>query len=371
MSAAPRVLGLRELNRALLERQMLLRRTRVPALDAVEHLVGLQAQEPRDPYVALWTRLDRFRAQALAEPMTERRAVRMTLHRGTLHLVTARDAVALRALIQPGIARTVLGSSPVRKVFKSADVDELLAFLRSELEREPRTRAQLVEAIHERWPRRDASSLGYAMYLLPTVQATPRGVWGKGGRSAFTTMEHWLGRSPDAQADPADMVLRYLGAFGPATPADAQYWCGVAGMRELFERLRPRLRTFRDERGRELFDVPGAPLPNPDTDAPVRFLPEYDNIVLGHKDRSRIVPQGSIPMWTEVGWGTVLVDGSVAARWKAEIAEEASTLRIESFRTISRADRAAASEEGNRLLAFLAPDVGRRDVRLAAASRWS
>ena len=146
---------------------MLLRRRRVDALDAVERLVGMQAQVPRDPYVALWSRLDRFRPERLAEPLAERRAVRMTLLRGTLHLVTADDALALRPLLQPVVERTLYGSSPLRTVAGSVDVDELLAMFEDLFAEGPRTRAQLVAAIAERWPERDASSLGYAMYPAP------------------------------------------------------------------------------------------------------------------------------------------------------------------------------------------------------------
>ncbi len=167
-------------------------------------------------------------------------------------------------------------------------------------------------------------------------------------------MEAWLGASPDPAADVETLVVRYLAAFGPATPADVQYWSGVPGLPEVFERLRPRLRTVRDEDGRELFDVPRAPLPDPDVPAPVRFLPEYDNVVIGHKDRTRIVLEG-IPRWTEVGWGSVLVDGMVAARWRLVEAKTAATLRIEPFRRLTREERAETREEAGRLAAFLAP----------------
>jgi len=362
--ARTRVLSRRALNRALLERQMLLRRRRVAVLDAVERLVGMQAQVPRDPYVALWSRLDRFRTEALAEAIADRRAVRLTLHRGTLHLATVSDALSLRPVIQPVIERTLYGSSPLRKAVGSIELAELLAFLRALLMERPRTRAELVRAIGERWPDLDASSLGYAMYLLPTVQVTPRGLWGRTGPSAFTTLERWVGRSPSTAAEPDEMILRYLKAFGPSTRADAQSWSGLPGMREVLERLQPGLRTFRDEGGRVLFDVPRAPLPDPDAPAPVRFLPEYDNVVLAHKDRGRIVPP-DVPQWTEVGWGTVLIDGSVTARWKMERADDTATLRIEPFRRLARAEEAETTEEGTRLLSFLAPEIGSRDVRLA------
>jgi hypothetical protein len=357
----PRVLSARALNRALLERQLLLRRRRMPPLDAVERLVALQSQVPRDPYVALWSRVERFRAETVSDALEERRALRMTLLRGTLHLVTARDAVALRALVQPAIERVIYGSSPLRTAAGSVDTDELLGALRGWLEERPRSRSELVQEIAARWPKADADPLGFAMYALPTLQVTPRGLWRRSGRPAFTTMEAWLGASPDPGADVETLVRRYLAAFGPATPADAQYWSGVPGLGEVFERMRPRLRTVRDEDGRELLDVPRAPLPDPGLPAPVRFLPEYDNVVIGHKDRTRIVPDG-IPRWSEVGWGSVLVDGFGAARWRLFEDRAAATLRIEPFRRLTSPERAEIGEEAGRLGAFLAPGA---DVRVA------
>jgi hypothetical protein len=361
-----RVLTKRALNRALLERQLLLRRRRIPALEAVERLVALQSQVPRDPYVALWSRVGPFRAETLSDALEERRAVRMTLLRGTLHLVTARDALGLRPLVQPGIEGVIYGSSPLRKAVGSVDMDELLAALRGWLEDRPRKRSELVKEIAARWPDADADSLGYAMYALPTVQVTPRGLWRRSGGSAFTTMQAWLGASPDPEAEIETLVLRYLAAFGPATPADAQYWSGVAGLGEIFERLRPRLRTVRDEEDRELFDVRRAPLPDPDVRAPVRFLPEYDNVTIGHKDRTRIVPKG-IPRFTEVGWGSVLADGMVAARWRLVESKAASTLRVEPFGRMTREERAETREEAAWLAAFLAPETVVRVDLLGAA----
>ena len=334
---------------------MLLRRRRVETLDAVERLVGMQAQVPRDPYVALWSRLDRFRPERLAEPIADRRAVRMGLLRATLHLVTARDALSLRPILEPVMQRTLYSQSPFGRALDGLDVGELMAFATRLLEERPRTRAELVPFFAERWPDHDASRLSYAaMYLLPLVQVTPRGVWGQTGRSAFSTVEHWLGRSFEPATEPDAMVVRYLAAFGPATPADVRAWSGLAGMREVFERLRPGLRTFRDERGRELFDAPDAPLPDPDTTAPVRFLPEYDNVLLGHDDRSRIVSPGVTP-WTEVGWGSVLVDGFGSARWKMEREREAATLLVEPFGKLPRAAKAEVAEEGARLLVVPGP----------------
>jgi Winged helix DNA-binding domain len=362
------VLGPRALNRALLDRQMLLRRRRIQALDAVERLVALQAQVPRDPYVALWTRVDGFRAEALSNAMEERRVVRMTLLRGTLHSVTARDALALRSLIQPAIEKVAFGSSPLRTLVRAGvNLDEAVELLRRLLEESPKTRAELVRAIAERWPDVDADSLGFAMYVIPTVQTTPRGLWSRSGASRFTTVEAWLGRPVDERGDLDKLIRRYLAAFGPAGVADAQYWSGLTGLGIAFEQMRPSLRTFLDENGRELFDLPNARRPNADTSAPVRFLPEYDNVVIGHKDRNRIVAPGTT-RWTGVGWGMVLVDGFTSARWILERERDAATLRIEPFRRLTRSERAEVADEGDRLAAFLVNGTGSRDVRIAAAT---
>ncbi|MGH2526707.1 MAG: winged helix DNA-binding domain-containing protein [Actinomycetota bacterium] len=360
------VLGPRALNRALLDRQMLLRRRRMQTLDAVERLVALQAQVPRDPYGALWTRVDGFRAEALSEAMADRRAVRMTLLRGTLHTVTARDALALRSLIQPAIQKVVFGSSPLRTLVRAGvNLDEAVEFLQRLLEDSPKTRAELVKAIAERWPGVDADSLGYAMYVIPTVQTTPRGLWNRSGASRFTTVEAWLGRPVDERGDLDALIRRYLTAFGPATVADAQYWSGLSGLGVAFERMRPSLRTFADENGRELFDVPNVRRPSADTPAPVRFLPEYDNVVIGHKDRSRIVGPGTT-RWTDVGWGIVLVDGFTSARWILKRETGATTLRIEPFRRLTRSESHEVTDEGDRLAGFLTDGEGTHDVRIAA-----
>ncbi|MFN2543862.1 MAG: DNA glycosylase AlkZ-like family protein, partial [Actinomycetota bacterium] len=215
----------RALNRALLERHMLLRRRpRMAPLAAVDRLVGMQAQVPRDPYVGLWARLDGFKPSVLSRAMEERRAVRMTLFRGTLHLVSSRDAVALRPLLQPVVERSFSGQRGRKEAMAGVDRRRLLTFIRRQLEKQPLTRAELTRAIEERWPGSDANALAFALYLLPTVQVTPRGLWGASGRSAFTTVERWLGRRVSARASIDDLVLRYLETFGPATPADAQYW---------------------------------------------------------------------------------------------------------------------------------------------------
>jgi hypothetical protein len=341
----------------------LLRRRRIGVADAIEHLVALQAQVPRDPYVALWSRVDRFRPEELSDLIADRRAVRMGLLRATLHLVTDRDALRLRPVIDPAIRRAYRTGSPFPRRLEGLDESEVVAFAAKLFEERPRTRSELGPLLAERWPERDASALAYAAsYLLPLVQVTPRGLWRRSGPSAFTTVGSWLGTTPDGDGEPDEVIMRYLAAFGPSTVADAQAWSGLSGLRPALERLRPRLRTFRDERGRELFDVPKAPLPDPDVPAAPRFLPEYDNAFLAHADRARIVSESHRKRMFVVGWGQLLVDGFIAARWRADPNREGA-LVVQPYRRLSGLERSEIADEAVRLLAFLDGVEAGDDVR--------
>jgi hypothetical protein len=320
--------------------------------------VGLQAQIPNSPYIGLWTRLEGFRPDDLARLITERRAVRIPLMRSTLHLVTARDCLALRPLVQPVLARCLNGTFGRR--LAGMNTRTIAAAGRTLLEERPRTGAELGRLLHERWPDQDARILAYAVqYLEPLVQVPPRGVWGASGQATWTTVEAWLERRLAAKPSPERMVTRYLGAFGPATVRDMQVWSGVTGLREVTERLRPRLGTFRNELGVELFDLPDAPRLDPDCPAPPRFLPFYENALLSYVDRTRFIPHGPrAQAFTSAGLlvGTALVDGFVGARWKVVRDARKATLIIESFGALRKQEKAALAEEGRRLLAFAAED---------------
>ena len=339
------VLSRRALNRALLARQLLLERADVPVLDALERLAGLQAQAPYAPYFGLWSRLAGFRVVDLVGAIERREAVRIVLMRGTIHLVTAGDCLWLRPLVQPVIERGFLGAWGAQ--IEGVDRAELATAGRAVVEERPRTSREVGTLLLERWPQSDADALGNALRAYaPLVQVPPRGIWGKGGVAAHTTVEAWLGSELDPAPSPDDLVLRYLAAFGPASVADVQTWSGLGRLREVVERLRPRLLSFRDENGVELFDLPDAPRPDPDTPAPVRFLPEYDNLFLSHADRTRVIaPEHREPLFTKGGF---LVDGSLAGSWRRAKRE----LAVEPFVKLSKADRAAIDEEAQRLLGF-------------------
>ncbi|MGH8869456.1 MAG: winged helix DNA-binding domain-containing protein [Actinomycetes bacterium] len=369
------VLTLRGLNRATLHRQRLLARCDEPVPDVLEHLVGLQAQVPDVPYLALWSRLRDFDPEPLAELMRTRQAVRMPLMRATIHLVTAQDGLALRPVLHPVLARTFAGTT-WGQALASEDMDAILAAGQALVEERPRTRATLGALLRERWPHADPAGLALALtYLVAVVQVTPRGVWSERGQATWTTVTAWLGGEPGSEpgyasgaASREDVLLRYLAAFGPATVKDAQMWCGLTRLREVADGLGERLRRFRTEEGADLLDVPDGPLPDPDTPAPPRFLPEYDNALLSYADRTRVVRPGDHVLLRGGSGGhvgTVLVDGFLSATWALRRTGSRAVLEVRPSRALGARERAAVSEEGARLLAFLASDAD-HDIRVHA-----
>jgi hypothetical protein len=269
--------------------------------------------------------------------------VRVALMRSTIHLVTAEDCLALRPVVQPVIERGVRGQFGRR--LEGLNREEVAAAARALVEEQPRTLSTLARLLDERFPGRDAFALGQAIRAwVPLVQVPPRGVWGKSGRAAHTSVEAWLGRVPSLGFSLEDLILRYLAAFGPATVKDVQTWSGLTRLREVIERLRPRLVTFRDEHGAELFDLPDAPRPDPDTPAPPRFLYDYDNLLLSHADRSRVITDG----YHEQSFASdgpmpsiVLLDGFTNGTWKITRHRGTATLTIRPFKRLLDEDATA------------------------------
>jgi hypothetical protein len=367
MPAGATVLDTRALNRATLARQLLLDRADLPVPDAVAHLCGLQAQEPQEPFVGLWSRLRAFDPAALSDLLTGRRVVRTHLMRRTVHLVTADDALAWRARHDPMLRRRVLGV--YRRELDGIDLDELAAAGRAVMaDGEPRTTAELTRTLADRRPALRPRVLGELLVtaLLPTVQTPPRGLWRAKGGVRSVLLSSWLGREIDPPApdgtDPVGQTLvrRYLAAYGPAATADLRAWCGLAGLPAAVAAIRDELVSFRDERGRELLDLPDAPRPDPDTPAPVRFLPAFDNAILGYHDRGRIIDDAHRGL-SVAGARVVLVDGRVSATWTVT----ADTVTVTPLRRLTRAEHAAVAEQGSELAAFLSDGDSDR-VEIAA-----
>jgi hypothetical protein len=336
----------------------LLRRRRKSAAETVEQLVGMQAQEPPSPYIGLAARLRNFQHAELAGLIEKRLAVRGTLMRVTLHLATARNYWELRQVMQPMLERF---AGPL----EGLDLETLVSFGSELVDERPRGRMELKRSFSERWPHLDAEQLSRVfVHVVPLIQAPPRGMWGHNPRPVLTSAKAWIGPPPETDPSPDAVVMRYLEAFGPATVADMQLWSRLTGLRAVVERLRPRLRSFRDERGRELLDVPGAPLPDPDTPAPPRFLPDFDNALIGHADRNRIYADADRKRVT-IGVPTVLVDGFVRATWNVSRKGDKATLQIQPFVPLPKKDVAAVAEEGEVLLAFAAGADAKRDIRFA------
>lgn len=361
------ILDHRALNRATLARQFLLARADTPTPEAVAHLCGMQAQEPQEPFIGLWSRLAGFAPGHLDDALTGRAVVRTHLMRRTVHLVTADDALAWRARHDAMLRQRVLGT--YRSELSGLNVEEVAAAGRAVMaDGQARTLRELAEALTDRWPDPPLRVLGELLVaaLVPTVQLPPRGLWQRKAGVRNLSMAVWLGRDveplPSGDDDPVGQRLlrRYLAAHGPAASADLRAWCGLAGLPAAVKACRDELVVFRDERGRELFDLPDAPRPDPDTPAPVRFLPAFDNVVLGHHDRSRIIDAPHLGL-SVAGHRMVLVDGRVTATWTVRD----RLLRVSPLRPLTRAEREAVRAEAQDLAVFL--DEGIEDVRFDAA----
>ncbi len=357
-------LSARALNRALLSRQLLLERVRMPAIVAIDKLAGMQSQAPLTPYIGLWARLADFRHEELAGLLTQRAAVRLSMMRSTIHLVSAQDALAFRPLLQPIMDRALKGAYGKR--LAGLELAEVVAAGRSLVEKKPLTLGDIGAALQDRWPDRDPQALANAVRnLAALVQVPPRGIWGESGQAAHTTAEAWLGSELSA-ASPEALVRRYLGAFGPASIKDMQTWSGLTGQRTVFAGMKDELISFADENGTELFDLQGSPLPDPDTPASVRYLSEFDNMILAYADYSRLLIDPShrktIITFNGIVRAMLLVDGFVRGIWRIEQERNAASLIVRLFEPLTPAEREAAAEEGERLLRFAAADAANHQL---------
>jgi hypothetical protein len=349
----------RQLNRATLARQLLLEREAIGVVPAVERLAGLQAQEPKPPFIGLWSRLEGFRQEDLVAALEARSIVRASLMRATLHLLAADDYASFRPALQPVMERALkaLGDRAA-----GLDLATVLPAARALLRERPRGFNELRGLLQEQFPDVDERALGYAVRMhLPLVMVPSDGRWAFPSVADFTLAETWLGR-PLAETGPVEqLVLRYLAAFGPASAADAQTWSGLQGLAPVFAALRPQLRVFRSETGRrELFDLPDAPRPAEDVPAPARFLPEFDNLVLAHADRTRLLAEehrGRIVTKNLRVRATFLWDGMVAGTWEVTRTRGVATLTATPFHALPARAVKALTADAEALLRFSDDDA--------------
>lgn len=346
----------RALNRATLARQLLLARAKIKPANAIAQLAGMQAQVPKPPFIGLWSRLEGFERENLRKAIAGGEIVRGTLMRGTLHFATKRDYPKWRAALQPVLAQAITSRGA------EVDIDRVVAEARKFLSGKSSTFEDVRQHLVKKFPDANDRLLGYAVRMhLPLIMVPDDSTWSYPPNSEFT-----LAATDDA--DLHGLALRYLGAYGPATAADFQAWSGLRGMAKVFDELRPKLVTFRDARKRELFDLPKAPRPDEDTPVPVRFLPEYDNLLLAWADRTRVVAdehRTRIVTRNLRVLATFLVDGIVAGTWSIARKSKSATLTIEPFAKLSRETRAELMSEGERLVRFAESDAKTLEVAIA------
>jgi hypothetical protein len=371
----PQSLTLREINRATLARQMLLAREKVTPVAAIERLVGMQAQWPKPPFLGLWTRVEGFERDQLTTLLHKRTVVRATFLRATIHVLTAKDFLALRPAIQPVLESAM--QAILKERLEGLDLAALTKQVRKMLDREPLTFAAIREEFLRADPKADERAMGYAVrMLLPLVQVPVEGqAWAYPSQACFAPAEQWLNKkiptatttaAATAAAKPDELLLRYLAGYGPASADDMRAWAGLArpAVKEAIERLRPKLSVFLDGK-RELFDLPDAPRPGGDALSPVRLIPEYDNVITTRADE-RFVAKADRPRVFLSALriaATVLVDGFVAGTWKIEATKKAATLTIDPFKPFTARVKKEVEAEGESLLRFAEPEVKTYSVK--------
>ena len=363
------ILGQRALGRATLARQMLLRRHQLSVSQALEHLIGLQAQAADPPYIGLWTRLEGFAFEDLSALMIERKAARSALMRGTLHLATAQDILKLRPILQSVFDRALRANHGRHLI--GLDLSGVAAAARDILGAEPLTYAALGKALQKRWPERNADALAAVARNCEALVQAPPTLWGGGAAPKVATARNWLGKPRGAAGDAQSLVLRYLAAFGPASVADMRAWSGLTGLAEIVATLKPQLRLFRSESGAELFDLPDAPRPDPETPAPARLLPGFDNLILSHADRSRFLAvhhRAHIATTNGIFHPTLLIDGRIGGIWKIEVGKNKASIEMAPFARLTQSQRDALQNEAAALLKAAAARAPDHDVRFARPS---
>jgi hypothetical protein len=365
------ILTLRELNRMTLARQYLMERQVMPVTKVVERLVGLQAQTAQPPFIGLWTRIKDLKRADLADLIQDRTIIKASLMRATLHLFTAKDFVAFRHTLQPAL--DAAASDITSRRGAEFDVKLVLDTARKFIPEQPRTYSEISDMLATKWPEVDIGSMLYTVRThIPMVQVPVPGGWCYPGKPHFTLAEEWLGKSVDMEDRTTDLVFRYLAAFGPASVIDMQTWSGLPNLKPVFENLRPELAVYRDESKRELFDVPAVrmePVRDIDEPVPVRFLPEFDNLLLSHSNRRRVladIHRSKVFLPGLRVAATILVDGFVAGVWKTTLVKGIATLTIEPFNPLDDSSNKALVDEAENLIRFIEPDAKTHQVQIIA-----
>lgn len=349
----PEVFTNRQLNRATLARQMLLQRSDMTTVEAVRFLGGLQAQQSNDPYIGLWSRLNGFSHQALTALIVDRTLARATTMRGTLHLHTADDLIGFRALVQNYLMAT--WRSGFRKRFAGQDEAAVHREGLKILKQGPTTIGAVGKVLGDKFPKADPLALAMMMQMRETlIQVPPTRIWGNGSAPMLERAETWLGRRKPTLSR-TDLVRRYLAAYGPASIQDMQTWCRLTKLSVEFKAIEKELVVFESEDGRVLYDLPDAPRPDPDTPAPVRFLPLYDNIYLGYDNRRRMLEERDlrhVNLFTTFK-PPVVVDGVLAAGWVVSRKKDGARLVIEPSHKLTKKEIRAVEAEGEPFLRFM------------------
>ncbi|MFJ7218532.1 winged helix DNA-binding domain-containing protein [Amycolatopsis sp. NPDC098790] len=359
-------LSRRALNRATLERQLLLRRVKMSALDAVEHLAGLQAQAPFPPYFALWSRLPGFRPAELSGLLESRQVVRIALMRGTVHLVTAADALAWRPVVQVLYERDLKQNTQHASALASLDHAEVASAARELLSEAPLSSTALGAELAKRWDVPPASLTHLARGRLPLVQIPPRAIWGKAGQTTYACLDEWVGE-PLPEPSPASLIERYLRAFGPATVADVQAWAGITRLGEVAASMD--LRRYRDPDGRELLDLPELTVPDEDVPAPPRLLGPFDQMILSFADRTRVISdeyRKRVITHNGLVKGTLLVGGQVRGFWEITKSKKTAVVVLSPFEKLPKRDLGALESAAGRLVEWAEPAAETREVRILA-----